>query len=158
MTLIYRKIILQRREYRTKTEEAIREFREGMKKKSLQLQKEREANQASFFNSGLFQRKRDKMGDIIQDNDGHDCNGHILELPYDDRFEVERGKWNIGKSLKFTHILGPLDFSFMCQRVLLIIHARFQHILERFLRTYYHLLRFMFGLLTFYARFTIVLQ
>lgn len=85
LLLIYRRILLQRQEYRTKTEEAIREFREGLKKCAKQKDKQ------EYFSSRISSVHKGKVD--------HDYVTHhvpILELPYDDRFEVVKDKWIIG--------------------------------------------------------------
>lgn len=92
--IIYRKIILQRREYATKTAEAIREFKEGVKR--AQLEKEK---MSVFFSSTTTKKMaRDKLGDLVEEEEEISICPHqsILELPYDSRYEVDLIKWIIG--------------------------------------------------------------
>ncbi|XP_021966941.1 fibroblast growth factor receptor homolog 2 isoform X1 [Folsomia candida] len=110
--LIYRKILLQRKEYRTKTAEAIREFKEGVK----HAQKEKEAAFSTTFKSGrkgsggggggtnIFKKlglgkEKIKSECHIYDSKEHTHHASILELPYDDSFEVDVAKWKIEDTL-----------------------------------------------------------
>lgn len=118
--LIYRKILLQRKEYRTKTAEAIREFKEGVK----HAQKEKEAAFSTTFKSGrkgsggggggtnIFKKlglgkEKIKSECHIYDSKEHTHHASILELPYDDSFEVDVAKWKIG--WVFAYLVHKLD-------------------------------------------------
>jgi hypothetical protein len=80
---MYRKILIRRKEFATKTENAIREFKEGRKK---------------------LDKDSDKTSDAKQI-----YHANILEQPYNDNFEIPFDAWNIGRCSDFHRKPGFIN-------------------------------------------------